>query len=72
MMACNLHGGDHLCGLLPPVPGIRDDFAIPVVRRIRRKISASGQVLDVLLRWPDGTSCHYPPNTDLPVLEVAS
>lgn len=63
MTAADLTPGMHLCGLLPPIPGIRDDFAIPVVAATRPEPDGRIHVW-----WTDGTDCRYPAAHELHVL----
>lgn len=67
MTAAELAPGMHLQGMLPPVPGVRDDFAIGVVKDARCEDDGRGGCR-VHVWWTDGTDCFYPPDHELHVL----
>jgi hypothetical protein len=68
MNVCDLHEGDHLCGLLPAVPGIRDTEAIPVVREITFVYNGQPEPATVRITWLDGTTCEYRADAEVSVL----
>lgn len=61
MRASDLSKGVRLAGILPPVEGIRTEYAEPIVTRVRRRNS------NFVVTWPDGSKAQYDADSEIEV-----